>query len=401
MFLVAGIVAAGCAAPMDANAQSCPRGQIFRVSMGVCQPKSADNARWSGERGTSARDRGAMKPSSARPAVGDVVLFGSTFPTLLKPDAPKSAPKTAVKRVATTPPPKQAHPKLQTRAAVAKAAPPAPKESVAAVARAAVAPTPVVPLSMPAPHSEPRVRVEEPTREVAVAAPEPKRVTPPAQPEPAVTAPEPAPIEAAQTPQVEAQPEEARNEAPAVEESAPEPPRDQRTAALEERAETPAPAQAPPEQVPAVQVPPAQVPPAQVPLAPVAAAPEAPVSTPDDTMTTASIEPRNPVRTAPLAPSPEAASPPAQADSGLPDWGDEKKLVEALRENWKSKPVARTFQRGDEVPADIELQPLPAPFASRAAGVNMHYLMSNGDAVLVLPGMRVVVDVYHSTTASR
>jgi len=160
-------------------------------------------------------------------------------------------------------------------------------------------------------------------------------------------------------------------------ESAPEPQQEQRTAALEERQATPTP-----------------------PLVPTAPAPAKDAS--DETMTTASIEPRHPVRPPSLSPIPEAASPPVDADAGLPDWGDEKKLVQALRENWKSRPVARTFQRGDEVPADIELQPLPAPFASRAAGVNMHYLMSNGDAVLVLPGMRVVVDVYHSSaTASR
>jgi hypothetical protein len=105
------------------------------------------------------------------------------------------------------------------------------------------------------------------------------------------------------------------------------------------------------------------------------------------------------VRRIPLYQSPEPDQP-ASTSSGVPDWGDEKKLVEALRSNWKGTPSGRTFHLGEQVPADVPIQPLPQPYASRDAGVKMHYLMSNGDAVLVLPAMRVVVEIYHSSTAS-
>jgi hypothetical protein len=92
--------------------------------------------------------------------------------------------------------------------------------------------------------------------------------------------------------------------------------------------------------------------------------------------------------------------PPAATNSNPPDWGDEKKLIETLRADWKSAPVARSFGVGEQVPSEIRLKPLPPSVASRDQGVNMHYFIANEAAVLVLPRLRVVVDVYHNPEAS-
>jgi hypothetical protein len=258
------------------------------------------------------------------PAVGDVVLFGSSAPTLYKRVVPRSAAK--------APAPKRA---------IAKA--PASRKAVATVAQPA----------------------EEPTSAATGEAPELRRR------ETEVTAQRNASlkVEDAAVPEMK-QPEPAKASAPPQEESISAP-------------------------VAKEQAPPPVVETTMQPNAAPSAATEPPVQT---TRSMAAVEPPRQVRTIPLYQTP-TPNPPA-ASSGMPDWGDEKKLVEVLRAAWKEKAVTRTFRRGEEVPADFPLQPLPPSFASRDAGVNMHYLIANGDAVLVLPGMRVVVEIYHSSTAS-
>jgi hypothetical protein len=340
IFAVAGIMTIGCAAPISANAQSCPPGHVLRVSMGVCVPRFVES-----ETGPRYRDsQPLMRTSSARPEVGDIVLFGSRSPTLLKPVTPKQA----ARRPAHAP-------------AIAKAP---SRKSVVAEARSS--------------------KVELPAQ-----APLPPRIEARQAPEP--VEPSPAPdvkVAAVETPRVEAAPE--RVAPPPIPVEAPR---------VREPIAAPVARKAPPSQ-PVEQ------------MAALGSGNEAPLAYNAPSMTPQPpaplmqhAEPAPPAalpreaRLVPAPPKPETSAP-AAPGSSLPDWGDEKKLVEALRANWKSPPLTRSFQRGDEVPADLPLQPLPQPFASRDASVNMHYLMSNGDAVLVLPGMRVVVDVYHSATAS-
>lgn len=339
-FLAAGIVAVGCSAPMGAHAQSCPAGQIYRVSMGVCQPRSSENKQWL----KNGEGKPALKPSAGRPAVGDVVLFGESAPMLLKPVAPRSATRATA--------PKRAIAKAPVSRSPASRSP----VSKEPVSRA------VATVAQPA-EEAPELRKQETeftTQRNASLKVEDAKVPEAKQPElvPATAAPRAASQDA---PVAKQDPPVAQQEAPVVKEQAPPP----------------------------------------VVAAPMQpnAAPSAAIEQPRETATSmAAIQPPRQVRTIPLYQTP-TSNPPA-VNSSAPDWGDENKLVEVLRAAWKEKAVTRTFRRGEEVPADLPLQQLPASFASRDAGVNMHYLIANGDAVLVLPGMRVVVEVYHSSTAS-
>jgi hypothetical protein len=340
VFLAAGMMAVGFATPFNAVAQSCPPGQIFRVSMGICQPKSSQNLQWT-ESSSSSR-RPALRPSASEPAVGDLVLFGERRPVLLKPVVPKQVAKSPANR-------ETANPRAK-KTVVAKI--PAPTKA------------PVVATSSS------RAEIDSASRAEAAAT-----RAPPAAPVRNLS--EPTAVAVASSPRADSEAagaaSQASKERPGFDAGVARP--DQNVAALE-----PAPTVEPPvktHETPAA----ATMPPAQT------------------TPSVAAAGGPKQVRTIPLYHSPEpeqqAAAPP-----GTPDWGDEKKLVEALRSNWKGTPVKRAFKLGDQVPADIPLQPLPQPFASRDTGVNMHYLMSNDDAVLVLPTLRVVVDVYRTSTAS-
>lgn len=338
-FLAAGFMAIAGAALSAAEAQPCPPGHIFRVSQGVCQPKAA--GAWQGGGG-----RSPLRPSAAAPAVGDLVVFGPNGPLLLKPNAPRPA----ATRPAFRPRPAK---RIASRPAAIKGSAPRPP--------AAVGPARTTLASADAPRDETelRKRVSAFLGRLNIAD---QKV------EEAVLA-ELRKAEAAPEPVTKERPSRQASDAAA---DAPPATRIARgSEPTEPTAATAAPASVKPP-----------------------AAPEAPVP-----LGAAADKDQKQAR-ADTGTQPPPPRPAAPTTSGLPDWGDEKKLVETLRANWKSGQVTRSFHRGDEVPPEVPLQPLPPPLASRAAGVNMSYVMADGDAVLVLPGMRVVVDVYHSATAS-
>jgi hypothetical protein len=344
------------------------------------------------------RSRAAAKKREARtaePKVGDLVLFGAIAPTAQKPVAPKLVPRGPARKLANAggPEPKSAGAKVAAppTAHVADAPRSAPSQTPAtrdvterreradaSMAQRKVADPKVAKAQIPeAPKDavDPQAAatpepLSPPPQEVAVAAPHFNSATtnsidPTTQNTGRQSNAEPPPKAAVGASTEEAATTaEPANEVPIAEEDAVMPEPDLQVAALGSGV------QALPTGDAAVTTPPSVVePPAKTLAAP--AAPEAPL----------------------VAPAPTANLSPA-------DWGDEKKLIETLRADWKSTPVATSFQVGQQVPSEILLKPLPPSLASRDQGVNMHYFIANADAVLVLPRLRVVVDVYHSPEAS-
>jgi hypothetical protein len=352
--LAAGLLAASCTAPLAAP--SCPSGQILRVSSGVCQPKTAEAVQW--------LKQGASKPM-AKPSAGAAVgsLLRSTSPDArpLTPFASQAA-KAPVRR------PLIAHPS-ETQPGVASAA------ADTSLAKVTAAPQTTAPRSargadlalkpsreFRAERADPQAAAPAPGVQEAGGPPEPVRLPPgrrtatvpnaPARATPAQELGQPAPSGVAS-------PRQPERTAANVARASPQPPA--------ASARPPSPQQPPPT--------------------------ESPVA---GGMATATITAPETTGTIPQS----RAAEPSGADPGLVDWGDEGQLVAALRANWQATPVEQTFRVGERVPADVPLLALPQPYAGRDRGLNMRYLMANSDAVLVLPTLRIVIDVFAGSTES-
>lgn len=371
--LAAGFLAATCAAPLAASIQSCPSGQILRVSSGVCQPKSAEAVRWlkpGGAKPTAEASAGAAavgrplrsgSPDSRPPArVGSKVAAMASVRQPLIPQQldPRSGVATAAatasfaKGKADTAPHSAAGaglaPKLSREFGDERADPKAAAPGETEPRPAGVTPEPVRPL---------------PEWKAATVLNAPVRATPAeeiGQPAPSSVAAPPQPQHAATNVAQASQPPAATEAETAVGSRS-----NLAMAALRNDAASPA----------------------QQPRA------ESTAAAPMTTATLAAPETTGTI-------SQSRAAEPNAVDPGLVDWGDESQLVAALRANWRAMAAAHTFRVGEQVPVDVWLQALPHPYAGRDHGLNMRYLIANGDAVLVLPTLRVVVEVHSDRNES-